>query len=1113
MGGKSVLTNESLLVVGREKVPTPKYLDAASLATQPGQWVGVAGKVRVAEAGSGRLKLTLQGNDQDCVVFVMGQPKGQDFRWLLDRLVHIRGVNGSKAERGKLVEGILFSPSVDDIQLLDQSKADPLNIPVIAISTVLGQELGSWTNNRVHLSGSASSYLPGKSLVISDPTGSIVARSTQSDPLQTGDRVDVWGFLRSSRSGPVLDYSYFEKPKTVSPSLVSANKPEQVKKPTSQLALTNIADIVRLSREDATKGLPILVRGIITFADPEWGTAFIQDSGGGMYFNLKKSDVHSGQWVELSGETSPGGFLTEAVKTSVRVLGTTNFPPAEHVDLTELANGTLDSHWVQLEGVVRGVEQKWGHAYLTVATRNGRFKALIPGLDDANPPSHLVDARVMIEGACSSQLNAQQQLVGITLQVPGLDHVKILRAAPPKPFAIETTPIALAAMFSPNRVAGHRIKVEGVVTLSLPGDGFVLQDASGGLRVHTSLTNEVQVGASVEVLGFLGMAGFSPNLDEGLVRVIGKGAVVPKATTAEAVISLGTNDQTLATISGRLLQRVSQSASPEMILQDGPVIFSARIQTSKSDAEYLTYQPGTVLRMTGVCSIQAGEQHEATGFRILVHRPEDIIVLQKPAWWTDSRVIWVAGGLFAAVLMVLAWSLVLSHKNRQLRWVRDELRNSNEDLEARVERRTTALKHEVEVRQRSEEVLAEERRLLRTLIDNLPLSIYIKDTSGRFVVSNLTHQRLRGGGSEASIVGKTVFDFCPAEVAALYDADDQEVLRCGREINAKEEPSGTDGPSKWHATSKIPIRDLAGKIVGLVGISQDITERKQAQADLERIHKSLMDASRMAGMAEIATGVLHNIGNILNSVNISTSVVGDQIRKSEISSVTQISDLLMRNQDNLKGFLTDHPKGRLIPEFIHNLSRRLQSEQADTLKEMESLGKNIDHIKAIVAMQQGYTSGGCVIEVHQARSLVEEAMEVTRAKMKQEDVLIESVFEDTPPVLADRYKCQQILVNLLTNAQQAMDKLPEGERKIEVGIRRNGNDLAYISVRDRGIGISEEHLVRVFSHGFTTKKDGHGFGLHSAAIAAKQMGGSLECHSDGFGKGSTFTLILPILKP
>ena len=322
----------------------------------------------------------------------------------------------------------------------------------------------------------------------------------------------------------------------------------------------------------------------------------------------------------------------------------------------------------------------------------------------------------------------------------------------------------------------------------------------------------------------------------------------------------------------------------------------------------------------------------------------------------------------------------------------------------------------------------------------------------------------------------------------------------------------SDGRVVW-------IREISSFVVergesqAVRGVLLDITEAKHADEELELLNRRLLESSRHAGMAEVATGVLHNVGNVLNSVNVSSTLICDQVRNSKASRLKDVVLLLNRNTDNLGQFIVHDPKGKIIPGYLNSLSDRLAAEQADLLKELELLTKNIEHIKEIVAMQQNYARVSGIIESLAIKNLVEDALQMNAAAMARHGILVARDFDEVPVIAVDKHKILQILVNLIRNAKYAIDAAAKRDKRIHISIRMNDRQKVEISVKDNGIGIAAENLTRIFSHGFTTKRDGHGFGLHSGALAAKEMGGSLTGYSDGPGHGATFVLELPLSPP
>jgi PAS domain S-box-containing protein len=301
---------------------------------------------------------------------------------------------------------------------------------------------------------------------------------------------------------------------------------------------------------------------------------------------------------------------------------------------------------------------------------------------------------------------------------------------------------------------------------------------------------------------------------------------------------------------------------------------------------------------------------------------------------------------------------------------------------------------------------------------------------------------------------------------------------------------------------------LGVRIVGRVWSFRDVTERKRTQTEIENIHRQLVEASRRGGMAEIAANVLHNVGNVLNSVNISTGLIVESVKHSRVSNLARVVALLAEHAQDLGAFITTDSRGKHLPAHLARLSEHLLADQAAMGNELESLRRNVEHIKQIVARQQHFATFGGVTEMINVVSLVEDGLRMNEDALGRYRVEVIRDFDKVPPLNAEKHKILQILVNLLRNAKHACQDSGCTDPRLTVRVA-NGDGRVRISVMDNGIGIPPENLTRIFNHGFTTREDGHGMGLHGSALAAKEMGGSLTVHSDGPGQGAVFTLELP----
>ncbi len=322
-----------------------------------------------------------------------------------------------------------------------------------------------------------------------------------------------------------------------------------------------------------------------------------------------------------------------------------------------------------------------------------------------------------------------------------------------------------------------------------------------------------------------------------------------------------------------------------------------------------------------------------------------------------------------------------------------------------------------------------------------------------------------------------------------------------------------DGRTVWIRESAAVLLDEAGEPQLIRGVFYDITAHKRAMEDLEKANAALVDSSRFAGMAEVATGVLHNVGNVLNSVNVAGNVISDRLRNSKVLELGKVAGLLTLQAADFAGFVARDPRGPHIPELISRVAEALRAEHADLLEEVESITRNIAHIKEIVSMQQGFARGQGIVEPQNLQTLVDDAIKINTVSLTRHRIAVVQAYEEVPQVLVDKHLVLQILVNLLRNAKQAIENSGREERRIVVRILGSGSEFVKVTVQDSGSGIAQENLTRIFSHGFTTKKTGHGFGLHSSALAATGMGGALSAHSDGPGTGAIFSLDLPVCHP
>ncbi len=402
-----------------------------------------------------------------------------------------------------------------------------------------------------------------------------------------------------------------------------------------------------------------------------------------------------------------------------------------------------------------------------------------------------------------------------------------------------------------------------------------------------------------------------------------------------------------------------------------------------------------------------------------------------------------------------------------------------------------------------------DRAMITAFLENAPDIIYFKDRASRFIAVSRSKAR-RHDLEPADLRGKTDADFFSEKHAQVARLDEEKIMATGLPVLSKlERTQFIDGREGWTEVTKLPLCDESGKVIGTFGLSADVTAAHQVKLDLEKTQRDIVEASRMAGMAEVATGVLHNVGNVLTSLNVSANVIASSLHQSKADSLGKLSNLLQEHQSDLGQFIAHDPKGSRVPDFIESLATHWLAERDRMLGEIASLQENIDHIKEIVTMQQAYATMIGVVEPLDATALMEDAIRMNAGALARHDVCCRREFQPVRRVLAEKGKVLQILVNLIRNAKYATDEGPATEKEIILRIDQVTPDRVRLVVHDNGIGIPPENMPKMFTHGFTTRSNGHGFGLHSSITVAKELKGSLSVHSDGFGKGATFTLELP----
>jgi PAS domain S-box-containing protein len=597
--------------------------------------------------------------------------------------------------------------------------------------------------------------------------------------------------------------------------------------------LTAVQDVRRLSAAEAGRGYPVHLSGVVTYYDSAWGHLFVQDDTGGIFITPPQGPlpIVLSQRLEVEGRTAPGDFAPIVIADRVRSLGPGRLPSPRPASHAALVAGKRDSVWIELQGIVRTASVDRGHLILGLVTEETRLDVFVPQDVEATHAARLVDATVRVAGVSAVVVNQQRQSIGTKLFTPSLAQIEVVQSAPADAYAAPTHAIRSLLQFSASEDSGHRVKVRGVVTLLRGGENLFMQDESGGLYVLLAQPGAAQPGDLVEVLGFPEVGDYTPVLRDATFRKVSTVPLPPPVELTVAQAFAGTNDAQLVRLDARLVQATRRSDDFVLVMQETHRVFEAHLHADSETGAPMSLQPGSLLRLTGVCSVQVNGERVPRSFRLLLRSPADLLVLKAPGWWTPARAasLLVAVGVLAAA--ALAWVLLLRRRMRQ---------------------QTEVLRHKLAVE-------AALQRRYQELFETANDIVYGHDLAGNFTAFNPAGERL---------LGYSTAEVLKLNVAQVVAPEYRELARemTARKVNG--EPATTyelelltkDGRRLTVEINSQPILQ-EGRLVGVQGIARDLTARRRAERELEQ-SLSLLHAT----FESTAEGILvsDRVGRILN---------------------------------------------------------------------------------------------------------------------------------------------------------------------------------------------------------------------------------------------------------
>jgi len=445
-----------------------------------------------------------------------------------------------------------------------------------------------------------------------------------------------------------------------------------------------------LTSEQAARGYPVHLRAVVTNLDPDSGDGYLalfaRDASGGIYVRAGHDSVESlrnGSLVDVRGISGPGEYAPIVAEPRIKVIGFSGLPAnPERPSMTRLLTGAEDGQWVEVEGIVHSVFEGEHHTNLKLETADAPITVVMVK-EEGQHLSRFIDAEVRIRGNAAPLFDvSRRHMIGANIHCPGLSAVDVVRPAPADPFTQPTIPVYRLLQWDTAPLLAHRVHVQGRVSLVWPGTSVCIRDGLQGICAQTDQKENLRNGELIDIAGFVSAEGGAPAMSGAEFRSSGSPFAVPIAATpvTPEKALLGNHEFQLVQIEGQLVSRDLASADTVLLITSGKFVFTAILPQALGSPDATAWKNGSVLRVTGICSVQLDPERSAAGmgtavpktFRILMRSPSDVVVIQKPSWWTPTHALVLLAFGFTATLAVLAWVVVLrKHVQQQADLLRE----------------------------------------------------------------------------------------------------------------------------------------------------------------------------------------------------------------------------------------------------------------------------------------------------------------------------------------------------------------------------------------------------------------------------------------------------------
>ncbi len=756
------------------------------------------------------------------------------------------------------------------------------------------------------IAGHVREYTPGVGLTLRDDTGQVIVRCLQTLPLQIGDIVEASGDPFTWGTDWLLRNALVRR--ATPEAVAQVTKPPEPGQP-----LHMASQVLELSPEEAAAGRPVEMYGIIVWCSPAADYMIVRDASGGVLVHCHgASDEQPPKMrlgLRLSGVTTNGPYAPEITATRIDYWGGALLPEARPLTLDQAMSGETQGQRVEMRGYLKKIETDASWTFLTLVAPTGEFKIRLDRTEEGTPP---VGSIVAVRGICQAVANERRQLTGIELWTHSAEEIRVEQVAPADPFAVALRKMSSLRQFNADAAQNRWARVRGVVTHHLPGRLLFAQDGAEGILIFSGQRDPLEPGDVIEATGLPGLQDQRVVLREAVYRKIAHESQPPPLRVDQLRDVVETLESRLVRVQGRLINCAADPDAIALAVQSQDIVFPAFLPRVASAFDVTTLPVGSDLELTGVYEVLRNERNVPSGFRLQLRSADDIVVVQRPSWWTVERLIFVTGALAICILAAVLWVAAL----------RRRVRKQTEQIRAQLAKEANLEAHN------------------RDIVANASDAIFTTDLDGRFTSFNPAGERMTGFSRDEAL-RMNLRDLLAGDDAAGLPARLERLRSGDATITFQSRFRRRDGEHLWVETC-LSLRREEGRPSGILGVVRDVSERKEVEEELRRA-RDAAEANTQAKSAFLAN-MSHEIRTPMNAVIGMSNLLLDTrlneeqrefactIRNGAESLLTVLNDILdfSRIEAGKLNFETvDFDLAETIDQALEMLAPRAASKQLE----------------------------------------------------------------------------------------------------------------------------------------------------------------------------------------